>query len=102
MRQVLGDSTNGNSGHKQSRGWTATHPTRSGYLAHSSNVDEIPLSARDAKLANIQIRDSRDQSPSGSTAGLRDWELEKEGKKTPNGSLPAAGNIMKTVHIPQS
>jgi hypothetical protein len=101
MRQVLGDSTNGQSGQKQSRGWTATHPSRSGYLAHSSNVDEIPLSTRDAKSANLQIRDSRDQSPSGSTAGLRDWELEKDGIKSGSGS-PGVGNIMKTVHITQS
>jgi hypothetical protein len=105
MRQVFGESTVGNSGQKQSRGWGgATHPSRSGYLAHSSHLDnnEIPLSSRDSKLAHVQIGTSRDQSPSGSTAGLRDWELEKEGQKSPSGSIPAHGNIMKTVQITQT
>jgi hypothetical protein len=104
MRQVFGESTVGNSGQKQSRGWRATHPSRSGYLAHSSHLDNnaIPLSSRDSKLAQVEIGTSRNQSPSGSTAGLRDWEFEKEGSKSAAGSMPAHGNIMKTVHITQT
>lgn len=98
MRQVFGEiSISGDSSRKHSRNWAGTHPSRSGYLPHSSNGDNnnIPLKNNGASSRNLSL--------SGSTTGLRDWENEKEsGKKGSVEVITANKGIMKTVNITQS
>ena len=64
--------------------------------------NDIPLKEQDPVLTQIHHVGSRDLSPSGSTAELRDWEHEKDsGQKSPTMPHPASGGIMKTVDITQ-
>lgn len=102
LRQVLGDTTNGASEQKRSHVWGG--PSRSGYLEHSSKGgdNDIALSDHSSKKTHVRIASTRDLSPSNSTAGLRDWELEKEsGSKSPGLGSPDGG-ITRTIHITQS
>lgn len=103
LRQVLGDTTNGASEQKRSHAWGG--PSRSGYMAHSSSKGgdcDIALETHSSKNPNVRIANSRDLSPSNSTAGLRDWEHEKDsGSKSPGLGSPDGG-ITRTIHITQS
>jgi hypothetical protein len=104
LRQVFGElSTNGASEQKRSRTWGG--PSRSGYQAHSSRGadNDIPLKSHDRTLTSVKIASSRDMSPSGSTAGLRDWEQEKSAGLSFSPEFSSGnGGIMKTVNITQS
>lgn len=88
---------------KNSRNWTGKHPSRSGYLAHPSHTDDndIPLKGRDGAFAQVHVARTGDLSPSGSMAGLRDWEADKDMDKSFGEGMPSGG-IMKTVKITQS
>jgi hypothetical protein len=101
LRQVFGElSSNGNSNRKNSRIWAGTYPGRSGYLPHpSQNGDnDIPLTGRDQDFSHVHVVTGGNVSPSESTFGLKDWEHEKSGNKTP----PEMNKgIMKTVKITQ-
>lgn len=106
LRKVFGElSTHGHSEQKRTRTWGGTFPSRSGYLPHPSvgGDNDIPLKSHDRELTQIHVVNSRDLSPSGSTAELRDWAQEKEGgKKSPIGSAPADRGIMRTINITQT
>ncbi|KAH7389399.1 hypothetical protein DE146DRAFT_162211 [Phaeosphaeria sp. MPI-PUGE-AT-0046c] len=103
LRQVLGDTTNGASEQKRSHAWGG--PSRSGYMAHSSSKagdPDIALDTQSSKNPHIRIANSRDLSPSNSTAGLRDWELEKDSRTKSPGLGSPDGGITRTIHIQQS
>ncbi|KAL1611991.1 hypothetical protein SLS60_000214 [Paraconiothyrium brasiliense] len=106
LRKVFGDlSIIDTSGRKQSRNWNGRYPSRSGYLTQPSQGDErgIALEDRDGGFTRIHIGGGGDLSPSNSTAGLTDWEREKDSsEKNVTELLPANGGIMKTVKITQS
>jgi hypothetical protein len=109
LRQVFGEhlSSNGVSTTKHaSRNWGGKFPSRNGYMRNpSSNGDnDIALKEQDTVLTQIHHVSSRDLSPSGSTAGLNDWEDSKDGMHSPHEPHPlfANGGIMKTVDIHQS
>jgi hypothetical protein len=74
-------------------------------LAHSSRGadNDIPLKSHDRTLTSVKIAGSRDMSPSGSTAGLRDWEQDKSAGLSFSPELTTGnGGIMKTVDITQT
>ncbi|KAJ4357230.1 uncharacterized protein N0V89_001805 [Didymosphaeria variabile] len=104
LRKVFGDlSVADTSTRKKSRDWTGRYPSRSGYLTQPSQGDDNDIALEDRAFTRIHIGSGGDLSPSNSTAGLTDWEREKDpAEKNVTELIPTNGGIMKTVKITQS